>query len=243
MVLFVYLLVGISSFFLVIVPISGGIVLNPLLSLIVDPHTAISVTVFFFMINSGIKAIIFRNDIMLKYVIEMLPVSIVAAIIGTYVVGLFSETFLYVLMFLMTLFFASKKLFPALFKSSGSVEKTHSGSIITSLMSGFMQGVGLGGGGSLRKIYFLSNNLSLQQMHGTTSALSVMLGTVSTFIRLETDQVTTEILLPVLYLIPIMVVSIIYGKKILIKLSDRTSDVIIKITLSLTLLFVAFKLI
>ena len=70
----VYVLIGISSFFLIIVPITGGIVLNPLLSLIVDPHTAISMTVFFFMVNSTIKATIFYRHIVWKYALTMLPI-------------------------------------------------------------------------------------------------------------------------------------------------------------------------
>ncbi|MCZ4279845.1 sulfite exporter TauE/SafE family protein [Kiloniella laminariae] len=242
MEILIYILVGISSFFFVIVPITGGVVLNPLLSLIVDPHTAVSITVFFFMINSGIKALIFRHDIVWELVARMLPVSIIAAVVGSYLIGFIPEIALYIMMLLMTLFFASKRIFPSLFRKKQDQKNQNYGSVITSILSGFMQGVGLGGGGSLRKVYFLSGNLSLQQMHGTTSALSLVLGTAATFIRLETDQVTFDILLPVLYLIPLMVISIVYGKKVLVKLSERASDIIIRATLALTVVFLTMKL-
>ncbi len=246
MTILIYALIGVSSFFFVVVPISGGIILNPLLSLIVEPHVAISLTVFFFMINSGIKAFIFRQDIVLKYVLHMLPISLVTAVVGTFVIGFIPETYLYILMLLMTLFFVLKKVSPSLFKKKqgGKIQdpkKKNLGFVITAIMTGFMQGTGLGGGGSLRKVYFLSENLSLQQMHGTTSALSVVLGTVSTLIRLETNQVTPEILLPILYLIPLIIISIVYGKKVLIKLSERTADIIIKVTLTLTIAFLTLK--
>ena len=164
MELLIYLLIGMSSFFFVLVPVSGGIILNPLLSLIIEPHVAISLTVFFFTINSSIKATIFRRDIVWKYVFLMLPLSAATAVLGTFVIGVFPEVMLYVMMLLMTLFFALKKVTPSLFQKNQSGHKQRAGFVLTSTMSGFMQGTGLGGGGSLRKVYFLSENLTLQQM-------------------------------------------------------------------------------
>lgn len=105
-----------------------------------------------------------------------------------------------------------------------------------------MQGVGLGGSGSLRKAFFLSEGLSLQQMHGTTSAISVVLGTIATIIRVNTDQITFDLLLPILYLAPIMAISTLFGKKVLKKLDDKTSNVIIVVTLFVTTVLLILKL-
>jgi uncharacterized membrane protein YfcA len=238
----VYALIGFSSFFLIVVPITGGIVLNPLLALIVDPHIAVSMTVFFFMLNSAIKATIFRQYILYRYFVSMLPLSIIAAIIGTYAIGLIPEIALYGLMLVLTLYFAWKKIMEFLPGYEMPEKKSSdSGNFITSVASGFMQGTGLGGGGSLRKTYFLAHGLSLLQMHGTTSALSVVLGTVSTALRLQTDQVAYDDLLPIIYLIPIMILATIFGKAALIKLSKRTSDRIILITLVTTALLLSYK--
>lgn len=247
MIVATYVLIGISSFFLIIIPITGGIVLNPLLSLIVDPHTAVSMSVFFFMVNSAIKATIFRRDIVMKYFVSMLPVSAISAIVGTYAIGLVPEFMLYLIMLIMTLYFSSRKIVKLLpghkASTKAGTKAGNSGNLITSVASGFMQGTGLGGGGSLRKTYFLSHGLSLLQMHGTTSALSVVLGAVSTFIRLKTDQVTFDILLPIVYLIPVMILATLFGKMALVRLNERTSDRIIVVTLVITTLLLSYKLV
>lgn len=238
----IYGLIGLSSFFLIIVPITGGIVLNPLLSLIVDPHTAVSMTVFFFTLNSAIKAAIFYRHIVWKYSITMLPVSVISAIIGTYAIGLAPEFLLYLIMLLMTIYFSFKKIVTLLPEYKNPIKESASGNFATSIASGFMQGAGLGGGGSLRKVYFLSNGMSLLQMHGTTSSLSVILGAVSTFVRLQTDQVTFDVLLPIVYLIPIMILATAFGKMALVRLSERISNRIIIVTLAITTVILSYKL-
>ena len=65
MTFLVYSLIAFCLFFFIVVPITGGVVLNPLLALIVDPHSAIGMSVFFFMVNSSIQAIIFRDKIII----------------------------------------------------------------------------------------------------------------------------------------------------------------------------------
>ncbi len=238
----VYVLLGLFSFFFVIVPITGGVVLNPLLSLIVDPHTAISMTVFFFTVNSTIKATVFYRDIVWKYALTMLPISVVFAIIGTYAVGFAPEFMLYLIMLVMTIYFFYKKIVTLLPNYKKPKKESASGNYLTGIASGFMHGAGLGGGGSLRKVYLLSRGLSLLQMHGTSSALSLVLGGVSTFVRLQTGQVTFDILLPIVYLIPVMILATIFGKMALVRLSKRTSERIIIVTLAITTTIIIYKL-
>ncbi|MGP9822577.1 TSUP family transporter [Salinarimonas sp. NSM] len=242
MVLTAYALIGFSSFFLIVVPITGGIVLNPLLALVVDPHVAVSMTVFFFAVNSFIKAVVFHDHIVWKYFWNMLAVSALAAMAGTWAIGLVPETMLYLVMLAMTLHFTWKhiaKMTAREPRPKGAASR--SGDLVTSAVSGFMQGVGLGGGGSLRKSYFLSHGLSLLQMHGTTSALSVVLGVVSTGLRLQTDQVTWTQLLPIAYLIPVMIAATVLGKLALVKLSQRTADRVILLTLVATTVLLGWK--
>lgn len=239
----IYALIGFLSFFFIIVPITGGIVLNPLLSLIVDPHTAVSMSVFFFMVNSGIKAFFFRHDIVFTYFRDMLLISVVAAVVGTYAIGLVPEAGLLLVMLFMTLFFLRKKVVSMMSPpDAGQVKRSVAGNLLTGLTSGFMQGAGLGGGGSLRKSYFLANGLNMLQTHGTTSAISVVLGGVSTGVRLQTSQVTVPMLMPIVYLFPVMVVATILGRKTLLRLSRRVSDRIIVLTLAVTAALLLAKL-
>lgn len=232
---------GICSFLFVLIPISGGVVLNPILSLIVDPHTALSLSVFFFMLNSGIKAIVFMKDIQMRYVLFMMPVSLIASALGSYVVGIVPEFFLYLILLVMTVWFALKRLGPAKWFRQGGTG-SYSGFLVAGGLGGFMQGTGLGGGGSLRKAYFLSEAMTIQQMHGTTSALSVAIGLASILVRVSTDQVEIQSLYPMLFLIPVMLVATFYGKKVLAHISDKVTETIVTFTLVAMVVMLAFKI-
>jgi uncharacterized membrane protein YfcA len=231
MIIIVYLVIAFCSFLFIIVPITGGVVLNPLLSLIVDPHSAIGMSVFFFMVNSTTKSYIFRDKIMKRYIIDMLPISIIFTIIGSIMIGLIPDLFLYLVMLAMTVYFLYKKL-ERLFSRNRktSVSRSFTGNLLASSASGFMQGAGLGGGGSLRKSYFLSNGLSLAEMHGTTAVLSMILGGVATLLRLGTDQVQIGELLPILYLYPLLVVATVLGRHAVLRLNERIADKVIVAT-------------
>ena len=207
MEILIYLLLGISSFFFVVVPVSGSFVLNPLLVLITDPHSAISIAAFFFLLNSTIKVFIFKKDIQYNYVKKILPISLLAAGIGAFAVGLIPEKILLILIFVLSLYFLLKTIKVIISKKEKQKKSNNLVTHTMSLFSGFMQGAGVGSGGSLRKMFLLSENLTLPQMHGTTSFISVVLLALSVGIRLATEQVKFEILMPVVYLIPIMVLA------------------------------------
>lgn len=243
MMVMVYSLIAFCSFFFIVVPITGGVVLNPLLALIVDPHSAIGMSVFFFMVNSSIKAFIFRDKIILRYVLDMLPISIIFTVIGSIMIGIISDFWLYIAMLIMTVYFLYKKIIRAL-GSGKKISKNgnFTGNILVSAASGFMQGAGLGGGGSLRKSYFLSNGLSLVEMHGTTAVLSMVLGGVATILRLGTDQVQFGELLPIVYLSPLLVAATLLGRHAVIRLNERLADKIIIGTFLATILLIIYQI-
>ena len=226
MEILIYLLLGISSFFFVVIPVSGSFVLNPLLVLITDPHSAISIAAFFFLLNSIIKTSIFRKDIQYNYVKKILPISLLSAGVGAFAVGLIPDRILLILIFILSLYFLLKTIGAVLSKKE-TIKKSNS--LVThtmSLFSGFMQGAGVGSGGSLRKIFLLSENLTLPQMHGTTSFISVVLLALSVGIRLATEQVKFEILMPIVYLIPIMVLATWLGRNFLKRMNKQTSRIV-----------------
>src|SRR3989344_5596508 len=192
----IYLLLGIASFLFVVVPISGAFVLNPLLSLVTDPHSAVSIGAFFFFLNSATKAVIFRRDIKMEYVRKTLPLSLLAAPFGAALIGYISPDILLIIIFLFALYFLFKKTFE--FFSETPVQKK-SGKLEISLMSiltGFMQGTGLGAGGSLRKMFLFSENLTIAEMNGTASMIGIWILAVSVATRLVTKQVAFSQLIP-----------------------------------------------
>jgi uncharacterized membrane protein YfcA len=242
MEILIYLLLGISSFFFVVVPVSGSFVLNPLLVLITDPHSAISIAAFFFLLNSTIKTSIFRKDIQYKYVKNILPISLLAAGVGAFAVGLIPDKILLILIFALSLYFLFKTIKTNVSKKE--VEKK-SNNLVThamSLFSGFMQGAGVGSGGSLRKMFLLSENLTLPQMHGTTSFISVVLLALSVGIRLGTAQVEFVTLIPIVYLIPIMILTTWLGKKFLKKMNKKTSRIVILVVMTILTVVLGTKI-
>ncbi|RLM21838.1 hypothetical protein BIY28_10925 [Brenneria goodwinii] len=171
----------------------------------------------------------------------MLPLALVGSVVGSLAIGLIAEFYLLIVMLAMTLYFFYKKILSL----KGYAKKTKSsnlGSVLAGLMSGFMQGVGLGGGGSTRKAYFLSENFSLQQMNGTTSILSVAIGLVATITRLADKQVSIESLLPILYAIPVILLGNHYGKIVLSRINKRTTNVIIIFTFLFTIIALLYQL-
>ena len=238
----VYLLIGLCSFFFVVVPVTGGVVMNPLLSLAYAPHVAISLSVFFFAVNSTIKAFVFRRDIDYPDVVRMIPLSAVAAVAGSLLIGVVPARLLLVVMLAMTVHFAVQKWRSMAGRASRGKGRRGAGFLATGVLSGFMQGAGLGGGGSIRKAYFLGNGFTLQQMHGTTSALSLVLGIVATLTRLLAGQATVATILPVLVLLPLMVVGTVLGKRVLGRLSARTSDGLVMATFAVTVVALLWQI-
>lgn len=103
--IFLCAILGFLSFFFVVIPITGGVVLNPVLALFFTPQAAISLSVFFFMLNSGIKATLFREYIIWKEVYTMLPLALVGSVVGSLAIGLIAEFYLLIVMLAMTLYF------------------------------------------------------------------------------------------------------------------------------------------
>ncbi|MCF7815584.1 MAG: sulfite exporter TauE/SafE family protein [Candidatus Pacebacteria bacterium] len=242
MEIFVYILLGLSSFFFVIVPMSGAVALNPLLSLVVEPHVAVGMAAFFFMVNSFVKMCVFHNDILFVYIRKMLPITVVMAILGSYTISLIQPRVLFVLIFLMSLYFLIKKIYEMLVVQKKPKDIHGPTIVFVSIISGFMQGTGLGAGGSLRKVYLLSENMSLQQVHGTTSLISFIALIFAFLVRLKTDQLSIEMVVPILYLIPLIIISIVFGKKILKRLSKGVADILGLVTMILITVLLFIKL-
>lgn len=227
MEILVYILLGLSSFLFVIIPVSGSSVINPLLSLIIEPHAAISIAAFFFFLNSTIKAFIFRKNILFKYVKGIMPISIIGSILGTLLVGFISEKLLLLVVLLFSVYFLFKSFTNVFFHRTKPQSTNKIVLSSMSLTSGFLQGTGLGSGGGLRKQYLLAQNISLAEMNGTTSFISAWILLISVIVRLATDQVTFGQLIPVLYIVPIIIISTLLGRTVLKRINKKNANIII----------------
>jgi hypothetical protein len=205
------------------------------------PHAAISIAAFFFLLNSSIKAFIFRKDIQYSYVKKILPVSFVAAGVGAFAMGLIPDVALLVIIFLLSLYFLIKTAHAFFSKKHTKKRPNSLVTHIMSLFSGFMQGAGVGSGGSLRKVFLLSEDLTISQMHGTTSIISIVLLALSVGIRLGTDQVTFQTLLPIVYLVPIMILATWLGRKFLKKISKRNGQIVTLVVMVVVTVLLGMK--
>ena len=62
----VYLIIAASSFVNIVVPISSSAVITPILAMITDPHIAIGLVSFFFVLRGVVRIVFFRRFIVLK---------------------------------------------------------------------------------------------------------------------------------------------------------------------------------
>ena len=166
---------------------------------IVDPHSAIGMSVFFFMVNSLIKAFIFRIRIILRYVLDMLPVSIIFTVIGSIMVGIISDFWLYMAMLVIDLFiFSTKKIIRALGSGKKNLRKTE---ILQETIFGkcwqvdSCRGPVLAVGAPCGKAIFCQTDCHLSPpppenaRNDCRVGMSMVLGGVATLLRLGTDQV------------------------------------------------------
>lgn len=242
MQILIYLLAGFISFLIAIIPVPGSFITNPILALFLDPYTAVSISAFFFLLNSIVKAFVFRRDIQYQYIKGILPLAIAGSVAGAFSVGLIPEKILLFIIFSLSLYFLLKTIHKVVFKPTKIKTMNNYMLSVMSLLSGFLQGTGLGSGGGLRKSYLLAENLTIAQMNGTASAISVWILLSSVVVRLATNQVDLVELVPVFYIIPAMVIGTILARTALKKINNKTSDAIIITTMTIITFLFGYKI-
>lgn len=218
-----------------IIPLSGSAVVTPLLVLLVEPHKAISLAIFFFLLSAIIRLGFFKRDVLFEEVKKLLPLALVTAPIGSLVVVFINSTLLVFLVFLTALYFLLKKLRVL------KMNKGLFGGYFTGAFSGFLQGAGLGGS-DIRNAYLYSKDLTINQVHGTTALIAIPIFAVATLTRLLTNQVTVSDLLPILYFLPVLFVGVWFGKKALVKLPQKITNILIVVIMFVIVTLLALDL-
>ena len=218
--IWIYLALLLSSVVNIVVPISGSATLTPLLALLTDPHRAIGLTSFYFVLSGIVRIFLFRKNIEWAEVKKLLLPSVVMALLGASALVVIPPRILLVVVFLLTVHFLIKKIWPKEKKGSNLT------SYVVGLLSGFLQGAGLSGS-DLRNSYFYSKQLNIAQVHGTSSFMGTSNFFIATIARLYTGQLTLPDLTLLIYLFPFIVIAILIGRHLLYKLPKKVSEWII----------------
>ncbi|MEK7555532.1 MAG: sulfite exporter TauE/SafE family protein [Patescibacteria group bacterium] len=238
--IFIYIALALSSFVNILVPISGSATVTPFLAILTDPHRAIALASFYFLLSGIIRVYIFRKDIQFKYIKPLLPISLVGATIGALsLVKIDTKPLLLILLFFTLYFFY--KILKQHFHNRAYTPTNKLAISTTGLLSGFLQGTGLAGS-DLRNNFLYSEGLNLSQVHGTTAIIGSANFLVATVARLYTKQVVVPDLLPLLYIIPFTVLGIWIGRKSLLKINKKYTDWIILSVMAVIIIFLALKI-
>ena len=231
---------GLSSFVNIIVPLGGSSVVTPLLALLTDPHRAIGLASFFFLLSGIVRVVVFQKNIVWKEVRLFFIPSLVMSVIGAFFLLSLPDRLLLIVIFLFVLYFLLSRLGFA-FRSVPKKNGSQIFGFISASLSGFLQGTGLAGS-DIRNGYLYAQKLNLAQVHGTSALIGASNFFAATIVRLFTGQITLIDITPVMYTLPFLIAGTLLGRRVLYKLNQKTSDRIVVATLSLTLILLIRKI-
>lgn len=238
--LIIYGSLALSSFINILVPVSGSSTVTPFLAILTDPHRAIGLASFYFLLSGIVRIYLFRKHIVWREVKVLLPTSIIFAFLGAYFLIVINSIVLVVIILLFTIYFLFKKIISL---NKDVNKKSHRViAPIIGIISGFLQGAGLAGS-DIRRGYLYSKGFNLSEVHGTGSIIGASTFTIATIVRLYTDQLTIPDLVPLLYIFPLIVAGTLTGRHVLYKINKKISNVIIIFIMLTVIIFLSIRLI
>lgn len=233
----IYSALALSSFVNTLVPISGSSTVTPFLAILTDPHRAIGLASFFFLLSGIIRIYLFRENIRWEEVRVLFLPSVFFASLGALSLVAIPTAILLWIILLATVYFFLKKI--------GLIKKTQKESSKTTFfvgaLSGFLQGSGFGGS-DLRNSYLYARQFSLIEVHGTTGVIGASIFGVATVIRLLTEQLTVPDLVPLIYVFPFILFGTLLGRKVLFKLSKKITNTIIVLVMFVIIVFLFLRI-
>ena len=224
----------------IIAPMSGTATITPILAIITDPQRAVALAAFYFTLGGIIRVIFFRESIQWEYVKRLLPVSAVAALVGSLAIVQLNQQLLLIALIAVTLWYLFKRIHGDAEESLRSASKI--GGYFTGSLSGFLQGTGILGGSDLRNSYLYGSGLSIIEVHGTTAIVGSTNFFIATVVRLLTQKASLPDITPLLLTVPFLVAGTLLGKKIAKRLSNKVENAIVILVMSAALLGLIYKL-
>ena len=209
----IYPLLFLSSMINIIVPISGSAVVTPLLSVPFGAKEAIALASFLFVITGLFRIFLFRKHLKVSHIKNILPLSIIGAAIGALTFVRLDNLAITLLIIGFLSVFLVRKVHNINRKGPLPAPKKITGHAV-GFISGLVQGAGVTGGVDLRNGFLLSHNLTLQELNGTTAVIGTTNFAVATLLRLYTNQISFPDLTKVLWILPLMFVAMLIGRKL-----------------------------
>ena len=237
----IFIVLAALTFINVLVPISGSATTTPLLALITDPHNAIALASFYFVLSGLVRIFVFRKHIRYQYIKNLLPISLLGATLGALSLVKINPNILLAIILVFLIYFVYKKIY-TITRPEVNEKKAHPLTFgLIGLFSGFLQGFGLAGS-DLRNGYLYSEKLELAEVHGTSAFLGTANFLVATIIRVYTHQVKLIDLSILLYLLPFIIISTYIGKKTLLKINKKHADYLILFVMISMIILLSLKM-
>lgn len=210
------------SFLAPIITSGGGFLVSNVLTWTgVGLIVATGMTSSYFLVNGIIVVGTFWKDILWSEVKLILPLAAIGSLLGALFLSRLNPAILLAFM----LYFSLKFLLDRLVRKNPAKEETGLSVWIMALLSGFLAGTALPGGG-LRNSYLLSRGYSLPQMHGTTNFIGVIVWAIKITTLFEMSILTFRDFNAVWIAVPFLFISNFLLRKGLLKLPKKASNMI-----------------
>lgn len=237
----VIFVLAVLTFVNILVPISSSATITPLLALITNPHNALGLASFYFVLSGTIRIFVFRKNIRFEYIKKLLPLSLLGALFGALSLVEINTNFLLVIILLFLAYFIYKNI-RELIGRAGSEKKLNRWSLgVVGIFSGFLQGFGLAGS-DLRNGFLYSEKLTIAEVHGTTALIGTLNFTLATIIRLFTHQVALPDLVALLYLLPFLIAATYIGRKVILKINKKHTNYLVLAIMILMFVLLLLKM-
>lgn len=237
----IFIVLAVLTFVNILVPISGSSTVTPLLALVTDPHNAIGLASFYFVLSGIVRIFVFRKEVQYEYIKKLLPISLIGAVIGAMSLVKINTVLLMSLILVFLVYFIYKKIKEIAGKELKEKKISKLSFGVVGIFSGFLQGFGLAGA-DLRNGYLYSKKLTIAEVHGTTALIGTANFLAATIIRVFTKQVNFVDLYVLLYLLPFIILATFIGRKVLLKINKKYTNYLILAIMILMTVFLVLKM-
>jgi uncharacterized membrane protein YfcA len=224
-----YTLALVVVFLGVVLNIPGSVHINALLLNFYEPHKVLLLTTIFLTLGSLARTIVFWKNIQWKETKWLTIYGVLGGFIGGYSVGIIPSKIIALIFILSGAYYIYR------FYNKQEQHHSHKNMFLAGFVTSLLQAFGISVG-PLRQGYLFAKGHTLQEVHGTIAITFLLSGSAMVFARLFHEKIALNDILPILFLFPFMLLTMLIAKKILFKIPKHVADKIIIYSLVISLL-------